>query len=174
MSICQNCGTHFITSALCTGCRPLPAPAPPSPSPALPAAAPVAAVTPATPVEYVAAQKLPLVWQEKFAAIEQAGGLALPALAQLPLAARWRLRFNIFALLFGVLYYVCKGMWKRGISLALLMIALAVLALYVLGQAGVPEAAANNLATAASALVFAYRANIDYYKFAALGDDSWW
>ncbi len=155
MSICQNCGTHFITSALCTGCRPSTTPA-------------------AAPTDCVAPQKLPYVWQQKFANIERAGGASLPALARLPLPVRCHLRFNIFALLFGLLYYICKGMWKRGVSLALLTIALALLTIYILGLAGMTDFAAHNVATAMSALIFAYRANLDYYKQAVLGDDSWW
>jgi hypothetical protein len=154
MSICQNCGTHFITSALCTTCRPAP---------------PTVVV-----VDYAAPQKLPLIWKEKFALIDQAGGIALPSLAQLPLVARVRVRCNVFALLFGVLYYVCKGMWKRGVSLALLAIALTLLLVWLATPLGVPADYLHNVATALSALAYAYRANLDYYKHAVLGDDSWW
>ncbi|QGZ41301.1 uncharacterized protein DUF2628 [Pseudoduganella flava] len=155
MSICQNCGTHFISSALCTTCRP-----------AMPAAP--------APLEYATPQKLPLVWTEKFALIDRAGGVGLPKLTQLPLAARLRIHCNLFAMLFGVLYYVCKGMWKRGVSLALLAIALTLLLQWSAAPLGLSADTAHNLATALSALAYAWRANVDYYKQAVLGDDSWW
>lgn len=155
MSICQNCGTHFITSALCTTCRPVPAPH---------------HVVP----DYAVPQKLPLVWKDKFALIDHAGGASLPQLAQLPLPARVRIHCNVFAMLFGLLYYVCKGMWKRGISLALLMVALTFILLWSAVMLDVSTELAHNAATGISALLYAWRANIDYYKYAVLGDDSWW
>ena len=152
MSICQHCGNHFIGSALCSTCRP---------------AAPAAN-------EYAAPLRLPLVWQRKFALIEQAGGVDLPKLAQLPLATRIRLHCNPFAMLFGVLYYLCKGMWKRGLALTLLLMAMTIFLYWVAEQWLVPEETVHRAASAITAVVYAWRANLDYYKHTVLGDDSWW
>lgn len=152
MSICQHCGTHFITSPLCTTCRPVTA----------------------IPLEYAVPQKLPHVWRDKFAAIDRAGGVELPKLNLLPLMTRVRLRCNVFAMLFGVVYYICKGMLKRGIALTALLVAVTLLLLWLADQLNVPADVAHNVTAAISATVYAWRANLDYYKLAVLGDDSWW
>ncbi|TWI63513.1 uncharacterized protein DUF2628 [Pseudoduganella lurida] len=156
MSICHHCGTHFITSPLCTACRP------------------TSAIASCTPPEFAVPQRLPLVWREKFGAIDRAGGVTLAKLAQLPLPDRLRIRCNVFALLFGAAYYACKGMWKRGLSLALLMAALTLLMMSAADLAGIAPELARNVGISIAAFVYAYRANLDYYKQAVLGDDSWW
>ncbi|WP_338770889.1 DUF2628 domain-containing protein [Massilia sp. METH4] len=107
-------------------------------------------------------------------AIDRAGGVELPKLDQLPVIARIRIRCNVFALLFGFVYYLCKGMVKRGIALTALLVAMTLVFLWCAERLNVPPELAQNMAAALSAIVYAWRANLDYYKHAVLGDDSWW
>lgn len=118
--------------------------------------------------------KLPHVWRDKFAAIDRAGGVELPKLNLLPLTMRVRIRCNVFAMLFGVVYYICKSMLKRGIALTALLMAITLLLPWLADLLNVTANVAHNVTAAVSAIVYAWRANLDYYKLAVLGDDSWW
>src|SRR3954466_4715595 len=108
-------------------------------------------------------------WKKRFRIIKQAGGPGMPNLKNLPFRERRGAGFNIVAFLFGPFYYLSKGMWRKAITLFLvLMVALLVidagLELMGLGRYG------KALGYGAAA-VFAVRANIDYYKKMVLRDN---
>lgn len=118
-----------------------------------------------------AASKISGRWQKKFAVIEKAGGPSWANLRKLPFRERSKVSFNILAFLFGPLYYLTKGMWKKAIVLTLVGI-IALVALSLLFSAldidiKMPEGAVV-------AAWFGSRANFDYYKKMVLGDNGWW
>ncbi|PLK47805.1 DUF2628 domain-containing protein [Uliginosibacterium sp. TH139] len=112
-------------------------------------------------------------WKERFRAISKAGGPKLPHLKGLSKQDRKNaISFNVLGFLFGPLYYVSKGMWKRGVSLLSLMvivITVVELILDALGFGGLSKAAGYG-----ACAVFAVRANTDYYKKMVLSDNGWW
>src|SRR5471030_339913 len=162
MSFCQQCGTEAAVATLfCAGCG------------ANVTAPDVKAHDPNAPL-FSAYAELGPKWVHNFALMEQAGGVRLPHLAKLPLGERVRVMFNIWALIFGPIYYAVKGMWRKGLALTLvIMVALLIVELpteifaisatkiYVISSIAVP-------------LIFATRANLDYYKKMVLGDSGWW
>jgi len=59
-------------------------------------------------------------WRERFKAIAHAGGVKFPNLKDLPKNERRKAYgFNVLAFLFGPVYYIAKGMWKKGLALLL-------------------------------------------------------
>lgn len=111
-------------------------------------------------------------WKQKFRLLEKAGGPKQPNLKGLSSGERLKIGFNILAFLFGPLYYLAKGMWKK----ALALFGACVLAIVVIGFAlelfGLTKVA-NALGYGAAA-VFAVRANVHYYKKMVLGENGWW
>ena len=77
----------------------------------------------------------------------------------------------ILAFLFGPLYYLAKGMWRRAISYTLLALIAVTLIVLLLDASGYGEFA-RFLAYGAAG-VFAMRANLDFYKSQVLGDNGW-
>lgn len=109
-------------------------------------------------------------WRVKFELLEKAGGVKLTNAKNLPFGERMKVVFNIWALLFGPLYYLAKGMWKKAISLTGISL-LAIVVLEVICQAmGVSDMITNFV----SGAVFSTRANIDFYKKVKLGENGWW
>lgn len=111
-------------------------------------------------------------WKRRFQAIAQAGGPRLPAFKSLSAAERRQaMAFNILAFLFGPLYYLAKGMWRRALSytlLALGAVTLIIMGLDVVGYGDFARFLAYGVAG-----VFAMRANLDFYKSQVLGDNGW-
>ncbi|MET0335796.1 MAG: DUF2628 domain-containing protein, partial [Rhizobacter sp.] len=85
---------------------------------------------------------------------------------------RFKISFNVLAFLFGPLYYLTKGMWKKALSLFGACIVVVVVVGVVLDLFGFGKIA-DALGYGAAA-IFAVRANIDYYKKMVLGDNGWW
>ncbi len=57
-------------------------------------------------------------WKDRFKAIAHAGGVKFPNLKDLPKNERRKaFSFNVLAFLFGPVYYIAKGMWKKGLAL---------------------------------------------------------
>ena len=81
-----------------------------------------------------------------------------------------RISFNFLALLFGPIYYLCKGMWRKAITLTLLGYA----AVFILGLADADEVRVQRVGTFALAGLFCARANVDFYKRRVLQDNGWW
>nr|MBF0681388.1 DUF2628 domain-containing protein [Pseudomonas sp.] len=111
-------------------------------------------------------------WKRRFRAIAKAGGPKLPLFKSLPRAERrLAMGFNILAFLFGPLYYVAKGMWRRAISYMVLAVAAVLLIDLLLEAMGFGEF--TRFLSYGIAAVFAMRANLDYYKCQVLGDRGW-
>ena len=111
-------------------------------------------------------------WKEKFRAIALAGGPSLPDLKKLPRHKRRKaFSFNVLAFLFGPIYYIAKGMWKKGLAIFFIALVLIVVLGVILDYFGLGKVA-DLLGYAVSA-VYALRANIDYYKKMVLRDNGW-
>jgi hypothetical protein len=111
-------------------------------------------------------------WKTRFRLIEDAGGVRMARIKDLPFGDRMKVTFNLLAFLFGPFYYLAKGLWRKAITFfALGVVTLTVLslALSAAGFDGVSRALGYGLAA-----VFATRANIDYYKRMVLNDNTWW
>jgi hypothetical protein len=110
-------------------------------------------------------------WKTRFRLLERAGGPKMPHINDLRYGDRTRVMFNILAFLFGPLYYVSKGMWRKAITFFLIGVAAIVILTFVfeaLGWSSVNRALSYGLAA-----FFSMRANIDYYKRVVLGDNGW-
>lgn len=109
-------------------------------------------------------------WQRKFALIEKAGGVALPNVKSLNMWDRMILNFNVLGFLLGPIYYIAKGMWKKG----LVLFGIALVALVVLDAFFSGVKLADNLSVLLGPVLFATQANTDYYKKMVLGINKWW
>jgi len=111
-------------------------------------------------------------WKTRFRLIQEAGGPAMPGARSLSFGDRTRVMFNILAFLFGPLYYLAKGLWRKAIVFfvggVILLTALSLLLEFV-GLSGADRALGTSFA-----VLFAIRANIDYYKRIVLNDNGWW
>jgi len=113
------------------------------------------------------------VWKERFKAIAHAGGPKLPNLKNLPKTERRKaLSFNILAFLFGPLYYLSKGMWKKALTYFILLFIAAIILILILKALGYPQIS-SALKYGAGAF-YAIRANIDFYKKSVLHSNGWW
>ncbi|MEO9329602.1 DUF2628 domain-containing protein [Gordonia aurantiaca] len=67
------------------------------------------------------AQRIPASWQSRFAFFDAHGSPAgtayREALRQSPLGLRCRIAFNPLAFFFGAFYFLCKGMWRKGLAI---------------------------------------------------------
>ena len=84
---------------------------------------------------------------------------------------RASLTFNIWGMIFGPFYYMAKGMWKKAFSYTLVFFVLIEIVVLIgehYNYRGVREMGFI------TAVMFALRANVDYYKKMRLGDRSWW
>lgn len=111
-------------------------------------------------------------WKLKFRLLQKAGGPSQKNLKALSSGERFKISLNLLAFLFGPLYYLAKGMWKKALSLFVVCAAAIVAVGFALELAGLSKVA-NALGYGAAA-VFAVRANIDYYKKMVLGENGWW
>lgn len=116
-------------------------------------------------------------WKTKFSIIEKAGGITPNGLSYvnakaLSFGENFKISFNPLAFLFGIFYYLFKGMWKRGLLKLGIGITISIVLEAILGRQ-TPEAVkfAVNLIPSA---IFGTFANMDYYKKIKLGDDGWW
>ena len=111
-------------------------------------------------------------WKARFHIICAAGGPKLPRFKELAVGERRKIGFNIPAFLFGPLYYLAKGMWRKAISLFVVCFAALTAVSVILELLGHGDIArAFRYATGA---VFAARANIDFYKKMVLKENGWW
>jgi hypothetical protein len=112
-------------------------------------------------------------WKDKFRAIALAGGPSMPKRKQLPKDMRRQaLGFNVLAFLFGPLYYLAKGMWKKAILYFVALVLLVFVVSFALAYFG-HEGFARALGYGAAAF-FAVKANSDYYKKMVLKDNGWY
>lgn len=102
------------------------------------------------------------VWTRRFALIDKAGGADLPNKAVLTLGQRVQIRLNFWALMFGAAYYIVKGMWKKGLALAVTEIAIVGFLMTLAPQ----WHWAPWLVQGGFMLVLGTSANLDFYKLA--------
>lgn len=150
MPFCQHCGSQASeTTDFCYNCG-----------------ADVTAAALALPAMSAA-------WRTRFALLHKAGGAAMPQSIELTLAERATVRFNLLAFVLGPVYYAAMGMWKKGVSLAVLAALLVLLARALLGAAGLAHTGLGAMAYLIAPLLYASRANIDYFTRVVLHDDGW-
>jgi len=156
---CAKCGAEMTANAAFCGTCGAGITAAATPSPDAMASAPPPVLQPVS-----------AAWQRKFALLEKAGGPKQPRIRELAFSDRIKATFNAWGFLFGPLYYLTKGMWRKAIVLtALCAVAVGVLML-VLGALGLSANVTNFIGPA----IFGARANIDFYKKVVLGDNGWW
>jgi hypothetical protein len=115
---------------------------------------------------------LSALWRIRFDLIEKAGGPTRPLFKQLSLGERFRLAFNLWALLFGPFYYLAKGMWRKATTIVALTLSVLVFTSILApdGSLGFLE----NMLTTMISFWFFLNANINYYKKIVLDDNGWW
>ena len=118
-------------------------------------------------------------WKAYFKGIAKYGGLQVPLFKALPADQR-KAAFKemqppiwscVLAFVFGFLYYLCKGMWKKGlVLLAIVLPAVIVLSLllYMVGGEGLA-----NATRFLGGAVFAFMAPRDFYAVKVMRDDGW-
>jgi hypothetical protein len=142
-------------------------------SAASPYAPPAAAFPPQADHQSVAYLSLSPGWKHKFALIEKAGGAKLPRMKELKFGERMNVMFNIWAFLFGPIYYAVKGMWRKAIAYTVLAVLASTLLDLLLELAGInPEPLSRPIGLGMAA-AFATLANISYYKKVMLSDKGW-
>jgi len=107
-------------------------------------------------------------WQFRFSFFDRHGAPSSPAwkaaFKQLPFGEKLKLNINFFALFFGCLYFFCVGMWRKGLTLLGLGIALGVVSAFL------PDAIGRGLFIAFN-LLTAMTANYAYYLVKVKGDE---
>jgi Protein of unknown function (DUF2628) len=111
-------------------------------------------------------------WKLRFMLMQKAGGPSMRQLKALSFSERMKISFNFLAFLFGPLYYVSKGMWKKGLAFFVACVVAATVLGVVLELMGLGRIA--NALGYGFAAVFASRANVDYYKKMVLQENGWW
>lgn len=117
--------------------------------------------------------ELPASWQRRFAFYDEYGvpntsPESRDAYRRLPFGAKMRLNANLWAFLFGPIYFFVKGIWRKGLSLSALAITLAVI---VLGL-GAPDFVDRAASLVVPALAMT-TANYAYYLHIVRGSRSW-
>lgn len=87
-----------------------------------------------------------------------------------------RQKMNIFAFLFGPIYFFILGLWRKGLVLLLANILLSVLAVVVLQGIDTSDnvdGAILNVISFGFMFIFAYSANYAYYLHVRKGSKSW-
>ncbi|GJI95364.1 hypothetical protein RugamoR57_20820 [Duganella caerulea] len=115
---------------------------------------------------------LPQIWRIRFDLIELAGGPNLPRKKKLTSSERMRTQFNVWAFLFGPLYYLAKGMWRK--ALAYWLIGFMLLFVVEVTMQDIDWTLLEKAVGIATTALYALRANIDYYKKMVLHDNGWW
>jgi uncharacterized protein DUF2628 len=116
---------------------------------------------------------LPDAWRQRFA-FYHAYGLpgsspqARDAYKALPFGTKIRITSNLFAFFFGSLYFVVKGMWRKGISL----LAATLVVIAPMELLGVPGLWINTVVFGFAGLEMA-AANYAYYLHVVKGSRSW-
>lgn len=123
-------------------------------------------------------------WQKVFVEFDlrEADKLGLLASAKHPahtsrpksqqLKANFVVSFNILAFLFGPLYYIVKGMWKKGLYLILMLI-MANIGIYMVWELFSDSVLLDRLLPSLNCAIFAALANYDYYRYYKLGETTW-
>lgn len=171
MAFCAKCGSLAAGEAVfCSGCGQKLAESETSVLPLSDVSAPP--IGKALPTE----EPLSQAWERRFAAIESAGGPSLPKYNQLSPQDRRALTVsasNFWAFVFGPLYYLAKGMWRKAITLGTIGVTAAFAFEFAMLSVGVSDHLASGASNMVVPVLFAMRANVDYYKHVRLGDRGW-
>jgi|GEM_PF-510011 len=118
-------------------------------------------------------------WRKKFDLMEGLGIKEMPFLKMLsgekfkalPFKDRYGIMFNVWAMIFGAIYYIAKGMWKKGaVILGLSFILAAVLSIV---ETATGKVVPSVLYWIVPALFCAQFANRDFYAFKVQGESMW-
>ncbi|PHM60741.1 hypothetical protein Xsto_03685 [Xenorhabdus stockiae] len=119
-------------------------------------------------------------WQERFKFFEKNGAPSSKeyqaAFKKAPYITRIKINMNFFAFFFGILYFIVLGMWKKGLTI--LGIGVALFFAFFMISAIVPLSleTANFISIflgATNAALYGVTANYSYYLKEKEGDDSW-
>lgn len=175
MAFCEQCGTPLLESALfCAGCGKAIASSAASRAIALDAARSMLGSPRAATVDDFA--ELPEKWRQRFAAIEKAGGERArwwrwPEAKQLTGKEKRLITSNLWAFVFGPFYYLYLGLWRKAITLSLVVLVLDVILGMVGDALNIPI---DNFLWIVSAVMFKQCANVDYYRKTVLKQREWW
>lgn len=117
--------------------------------------------------------RLAPVWQQRFAFFDQFGlpnnaPEARAAFQKLRLVDKMRLNSNVLAFIFGPFYFFAKGMWRKGLTLLLVGLALGL----VIAVAGWSYGVLRFVSIGMS-VVSMMTANYAYYLHVRRGSTSW-
>jgi hypothetical protein len=158
MVFCRGCGKQIHeTAPACPSCG--------APQVVAPAPGAGAAKANSAPPEVVSAG-----WKKKFALIDKAGGVDMPNASKLTFWQRFTVKYNFWAFLFGPIYYMVKGMWKRAITLTGAAIVLTIVLAVVAGYFHRSFPGIGLLAP----IMFGVFANEHYYKKVVQRNNGWW
>ncbi|MGW5522016.1 DUF2628 domain-containing protein [Gordonia sp. NPDC003950] len=125
-----------------------------------------------TNVGYSRSPSVPSRWQTRFAFYDAHGNPADPAgravFRVLPFGRRMRLSFNVLAFLFGPIYFAVKGMWRKGLTLLAIGVAVGIVMELVNAPAGL-----NAPVAAAMGALAGSTANYSYYLHIRANSHSW-
>jgi len=175
MGFCERCGTQLGTGAVfCSSCgKPIGAAA------AVPLAGLGGTFEPASLPPAAAPDDLAGLsekWRLRFEAIEKAGGARarwwrLPGARDLTWKEKRLVTSNLWAFVFGPLYCLYLGMWRKAITLTLVVLVIDV----ILGMAGdALNVPLDKSLWIVSALTFKQCGNVDYYRKTVLKLREWW
>lgn len=172
MAFCEQCGTQLGEAvAFCSSCgrdATLSADVPVAKQPDSVGAASAASA------DHFA--ELSEKWRRRFAAIEKAGGERVrwwrwPEAKLLTGKEKRLITSNLWAFVFGPVYYLSLGIWRKAITLSLLALVIDL----ILGIAGdALNVPVDNFLWIVSAIMFKQCANVDYYRKTILGRKEWW
>jgi len=103
-------------------------------------------------------------------AVEKAGGIRIPLINELSNKEKRKVTFSVWGFLFTIFYYVYQGMWKKGLVLLVVCVALQIISAFTI-ELIFP--AFTNAAWVISSAVYATRAPVNLYSKYRLNDDSW-
>lgn len=118
-------------------------------------------------------------WKAYFKGVRKYGGVQTPLFKALPADQRKEAVKELkppiascaLAFVFGFLYYVAKGMWKKGLVLLAIVLPIVLVASFLLYMVG-GEGLANATRFLGGA-IFAMMAPRDFYAFKVEGDRGW-
>ncbi len=176
MVFCQQCGTQVGDGALfCVGCGKAVA-VPTTTSLAMAADVSRSGFNSSTAALVDDSRDLSEKWQQRFRAIEKAGGERArwwrwPEAKQLTAKEKRLITSNLWAFVFGPFYYLYLGMWRKAITLTLVVLMIDV----ILDMAGdALNFPVDHFLWIVSAVMFKQCANVDYYRKAVLKRRDWW
>jgi hypothetical protein len=115
-------------------------------------------------------------WRQRFAAIEKAGGERTrwwrwPEAKQLTGKEKRLITSNLWAFVFGPFYYLYLGLWRKAITLLVVVLVIDFILEIVGNAVGFPI---DRFLWLVSAIMFKQCANIDYYRKTVLKRREWW